>query len=127
MLDQLKAYNDIRYQMADVLCAMVDDYSLKGYSKKRVLGYASHFDDLSKNVPNLDPESATFQNFDFRIGMSFASTAIFLNSTPDVSEHFKADQKGPNSDITKFVKKLDKESDAYFALLKQVRNADSCS
>ena len=127
MQDQLEAYNNIRFQMADVLRTMVNDYSLKGYIKERILGYATHFDDMSKSVPNLDPESAPFKNFDFRLGMSFASTAIFLNSTPDVSELFKADQKDPNSPINQFAKKLDKESDAYFALLKQVRNVDSCS
>ena len=52
MQQQLKVYNEARFKMSDVLRAMVADYSLKGYSRKRILSYAEHFEEMSKNIPN---------------------------------------------------------------------------
>ena len=125
MQQQLKAYNEARFKMTDVLRAMVVDYSLEGYSKKRILSYAEHFEDMSNNIPNFDPDTAEYKNFDFRLGMSFASTVIFLNSTKDVEKHFQADQKNPESNISKYVVEMDKEEVSYSSLLTKFRKKDT--
>jgi len=127
MQKQLKDYNDARFQMADVLNAMVSDYSLQGYSKKRILGYAKHLKDISEKIPNLDPDTADYKNFDFQLGISFASTVIFLNTTDDVLKHFKAEQDNPESNISKFVENMTKEEVAYKALLKELQEKDAAS
>ena len=127
MQQQLKAYNTARFKMSDVLRAMVVDYSLQGYSRKRILSYAEHFEEMSKNIPSLDPDTAEYKNFDFRLGMSFASTVIFLNSTEDVLKDFQADQKNPNSKISKYVIKMDLEAEAYTSLLNELRKKDAAS
>ena len=129
MQQQLHVYNEARFKMSDVLRAMVVDYSLQGYSRKRILGYAEHFQEMSENIPNLDPNTAEYKNFDFRLGMSFASTVIFLNSTKDVEKHFQADQKNPESNISKYVVEMDKEEVTYSSLLNELikKDAESCS
>lgn len=120
-------YNNARFKMADVLNAMVSDYSLQGYSKKRILGHAKYFRDMSKKVPNLDPDTADYKNFDFQIGMGFASTVIFLNSTDDVFEHFKADQQNPESNISKFVKNMSEKEVVFKTLLEELRSKDAAN
>jgi lipoprotein NlpI len=127
MQQQLKAYNDARFKMSDVLRAMVIDYSLQGYSKKRILSYAKHFEEMSNSIPNLDPDTAEYKNFDFRLGMSFASTVIFLNSTDDVLKYFQSDQKNPKSNISKYVIEMDMEGEAYTSLLNELRKKDAAS
>ena len=122
---QLEAYNVARFKMSDVLRAMVVDYSLQGYSKKRLLSYAEHFEDMRNSIPNFNPNTAEYKNFDFRLGMSFASTVIFLNSTADVLEKFQADQKNPESNINKYIVEIDKEEGKYTHLLNEFKKKDA--
>ena len=123
---RLDDYNHVRLDVAQMLRDVVRDYHLTGDERTRLLGFADNFDSMAAHLPAPDPDSSEFRNFDFQVGISFASVAVHLNENQALADRFRADQREPSSAVGRYMARLNASKEAYFSTLEHFR-ADSAT
>lgn len=119
--EDLTTYNIKRTEVANVLRTMSDKYQLTDESRKKLLNFAATFDRLGSNLPEPDPYSNEFQNFDFTIGLSLTALTFFLNTNKDITESFSLDRENAESELGLYLADLDKSREKYLSSLKKVK------
>jgi hypothetical protein len=123
----LQAYNVARLEVSDLLRELAADTGTSDESRAQLLGYAEQFEDLRRQLPDPDPDSNAFRNFDFQIGLTFASMTVFLNSRdPALSARFFRDRDDPQSGVGRYLAYLEQSRVRYAADLDRAR-ADNCA
>ncbi len=122
---KLQEYNVTRVQVADVLYAMVDSYKLEGEVRKGLLGFAELFEQMGKDMPQPNPDSDEFRNFDFKLGLSLTAVTVYLNTSDEsLTRRFQADQKNPDTVLGRYLTELDHSRDTYMAALKSIHKVE---
>ena len=110
----LQDYNVARVQVSDVLYSMADSYNLNAEVNEQLRGFADTFKKLSMELPQPDPNTTAFRNFDFKLGISLTAVTFFLNSGDEsLTRQFKADQNNPESNLGTYLIKLDHSRENY--------------
>lgn len=123
----LQAYNLARLDVAGVLRSLATETDISEGSRTQLLGYADQFDDLRLHMPEPDPDSNAFRNFDFQIGLTFASMTVFLNTRYQaLSDRFIRDRDDPDSGIGRYLADLEQHRVRYETDLVRAR-ADACA
>ncbi|MFK8067730.1 MAG: hypothetical protein AB8D52_05755 [Gammaproteobacteria bacterium] len=127
----LTTYNIKRTEVANVLRILSDKYQLKGKSREKLLDFAATFDRLGGDLPEPDPYSSEFQNFDFTLGLSLTALTLFLNTNEDITESFSLDRDNAESELGLYLADLNKCREKYQSSLKEVKaqpigNTSSC-
>jgi hypothetical protein len=128
MEEALDAYNHSRVGIGAMLRKVATEFDLEGEERSQVLAFATTFDQLAGQVPEPDPASEAFRNFDYRVGMSFAAVAVYLNAHDALSEQFHRGRKDPESTVGRYLAGLDARRQAYNDLVArwEVRVAEAC-
>ena len=122
---KLREYNISRIEVGNVLQAMADNYNLEDDVREGLLGFAEHFEQMGKDLPNPDPDSEEFRNFDFKIGLTLTAVMVYLNTRDNsLTEQFHTDQKDPYSILGRYLTELDLSRDAYLAKLEDMSNTE---
>lgn len=123
---RLSQYNVTRLGIAQVLRKMADKYALQGETKDRLLAFADNFDDMQQHLPDPDPDSDEFRNFDFKLGLAFTALTVFLNTRDEsLAKHFYDDRSNPASDLGLYLASLDVSRDNYMSSLSAAGTAGS--
>jgi hypothetical protein len=117
---QLDEYNVTRVRVSSVLRLMADKYKLSEDTRLRLLGFAENFEKMEKNLPDPDPDSDEFRNFDFQLGLSFTALTVFLNTNNETAAQFYDDRSNTNSDLGIYLSELDNSREIYMSSLKPV-------
>jgi hypothetical protein len=128
MEEALDAYNHSRVAIGAMLRELSTEFDLEGEEQRQVLAFATTFDELARQVPDPRPDSEAFRNFDYRVGMSFAAVAVYLNAHDALSAQFHRSRKDPESTVGRYLAGLDARRQAYSDLLAQweLRVAEAC-
>jgi hypothetical protein len=128
---KLNEYNATRVQVSEVLYTMVESYKLNGKVREGLLGFAELFEKMGNELPQPDPDSDEFRNFDFKLGLSLAAVVFYLNTSDEsLTQQFQRDQQNPNSALGSYLAELDLSRDAYMSELEHSHSPDqtgSCS
>ena len=117
---QLAEYNVTRVKVSTVLRTMSEKYKLSDDTRLRLLGFAESFEKMEKNMPEPDPDSDYFRNFDFQLGLSFTALTVFLNTNEETAAQFTDDRNNSNSDLGVYLAELDNSREIYMSSLKPV-------
>ena len=117
---QLAEYNVTRVKVSSVLRLMADKYKLSGDTRQRLVGFAENFEKMEKNMPDPDPDSDHFRNFDFQLGLSFTALTVFLNTNDETAAQFTDDRNNSSSDLGVYLAELDNSREIYMSSLKPV-------
>lgn len=110
----LQDYNVTRVQVADVLYNMADSYNLNAEVNERLLGFAELFEEMSTELPQPDPSTDAFRNFDFKLGLSLTAVTVYLNTGDEsLTRQFQADQINPDSKLGTYLTRLDHSRETY--------------
>lgn len=128
MEEALDAYNHSRVAIGAMLRKVATEFDLEGEEQRQVLAFATTFDQLAQQVPDPDPASEAFLSFDYRVGMSFAAVAVYLNAHEALSEQFHRSRKDPESTVGTYLAGLDARRQAYSDLVArwEARVAEAC-
>ena len=122
---KLQDYNHRRLEIAAVLRHIAEDQPMAAETQRELLGYAANLEELRTRLPDPDPDSNAFRNFDLRLGLTFTSIALFLNSNDEqLSERFFRDRDDPNSELGKYLARLDLSRQQYLDGLQVARDGD---
>jgi hypothetical protein len=124
--DLLKDYTELRLGIADVLRRVSEDYQLNDEQRKRMLDYVAMFESLADTMPPAYPDSSEFQNFDFKMGMSFMSLLYYINEDEVTAKQFYSDRDDPKSPVGEYITTVDASRSAYENALESVRKT-ACS
>lgn len=124
--DLLQDYTELRLGIADVLRKLSDNYQLNDEQRKRMQGYVATFESLADTMPPAYPDSDEFQNFDFKMGMSFMSLLYYINEDEQTAKQFYSDRDDPQSIVGEYIAIVDASRSAYEDALQTVRKA-ACS
>ena len=119
---QLAEYNVTRVRVSTVLRAMSAKYKLSDDTRNRLLGFAESFEKMEQNMPEPDPDSDYFRNFDFQLGLSFTALTVFLNTNEETAEQFTNDRNNSSSDLGIYLAELDTSREVYMSSLKPVNS-----
>jgi hypothetical protein len=115
---RLTRYNMTRLAIAEVLRKMADKYALQGETRNGLLAFAVNFEDMQRHLPAPDPDSDTFRNFDFRLGLTFTALMVYLNTRDEIlTRHFYDDRDNPASDLGIYLASLDASRESYLSSL----------
>lgn len=117
---QLAEYNVTRVKVSTVLRTMSEKYKLSDDTRLRLLGFAESFEKMEQNMPEPDPDSDYFRNFDFQLGLSFTALTVFLNTNEETAAQFTDDRNNSNSDLGVYLAELDNSREIYMSSLKPV-------
>lgn len=121
----LQAYNVARLEVADVLRNLSTEDGIAEDSRTQLLAYADQFDDMRRRMPDPDPDSNEFRNFDFQIGLAFASMAVFLNTKDQaLADRFFRERDRPASNVGRYLAHLERSRVRYTSELDRARSAD---
>jgi hypothetical protein len=122
---RLHDYNVARVQVADVLYNMAESYNLDTEVSDRLLSFAALFRKMGAELPQPDPGSDEFRNFDFKLGLSLTAVTVFLNSRDEsLTRQFKADQNNPDSNLGIYLTRLDDSRESYTSGLENYNNVN---
>jgi hypothetical protein len=76
---------------------------------------------MAAATPEPDPDSYAFRNFDFRVGLSFAAVAAYLNDNDALAARFHADRLDPETTVGRYLARLDVSRKTYEKSLKRAR------
>lgn len=120
---KLQDYNHRRLDIATVLRHLAEEQSMGTETKKELLGFAANLEEMRTRLPDPDPDSDAFRNFDFHLGLTFTSMALFLNSKDErLTERFVHDRDDPNSELGKYLARLDLSRQQYLDGLQAARD-----
>lgn len=122
---KLVRYNETRLEISTVLRKLADEYKLTGDTRQRLLGFAETFEQMKKELPKPDPDSAAFRNFDFKLGMALTAMQIFLNTNTDTAERFYNDRDNKTSELGIYLAALDNSRETYMDSLKSAESKQS--
>lgn len=112
--ERLQAYNETRLQLAAVLRDLASEPTAARYARDRLAGYADNLDAMRRSLPEPDPDSADFRNFDFRLGIMLTSMTLFLNTEDEhLAARFVRDRDNPASELGRYLARLDRSRSAY--------------
>ncbi|MDZ7754203.1 MAG: hypothetical protein U5S82_21845 [Gammaproteobacteria bacterium] len=117
----LDAYNHTRLEVAAMLRQIVAEYDLEAATRQHLLSFAQTFEEMAAAMPAPDPDSNAFRNFDFRLGLSFAAVAAYLNDNEALAARFHADRLEPETTVGRYLARLDLSRDTYEASLERAR------
>jgi hypothetical protein len=121
----LQAYNVARLEVAGLLRSLSEEDGIAETSRTQLLAYADQFDDMRHRLPPPDPDSDEFRNFDFQIGLAFASMAVFLNTQDEaLAERFMRDRTQPSSAVGQYLSHLETRRVRYASDLDRAKSAD---
>ncbi|MCB1800433.1 MAG: hypothetical protein KDI82_01975 [Gammaproteobacteria bacterium] len=124
----LQAYNVARLEVADVLRNLAKEDGIAQDSRTQLLGYAEQFEEMRRRMPEPDPDSNEFRNFDFQIGLAFASMAVFLNTKDEaLADRFFKDRDQPASDLGRYLAHLERSRVHYTSQLDRARSVGCAS
>lgn len=122
---ELSAYNHERLRLAEVLRHLATVEPLQPATHERLLGYAAHLDEMRQKLPDPDPDSNAFRNFDFQLGMTLTAIALFLNSADDqLAALFTAERDDPASHLGRYLAELEVSRATYMDHLDSARSTD---
>ena len=125
--EKLQHYNETRLALSEVLRHMADDQAMQPSARARLIGYAEHLEDMRKHLPPPDPDSNEFRNFDFQLGMTLTSMAVFLNTEDtDLAERFTTDREDPGSELGMYLARLEGSRQHYMQGLDQASQQPEC-
>lgn len=126
--DKLDDYNLIRLQVATVLRTFADKYELSGPTRKNLLAFAQNFEQMQEHLPDPDPDSDAFRNFDFKVGLAFTALTVFLNTEDEsLAGHFYSDRENPGSELGVYLAALDNSRNDYMTALAHVNSTPADS
>ncbi len=117
----LDSYNHARLEVAGMLRQIVHEYELEAATGQQLLNFANTFEEMAATIPEPDPDSNEFRNFDFRVGLSFAAVAAYLNDNDALAARFHADRLDPETTVGRYLARLDVSRDTYQASLERAR------
>ena len=110
----LAHYNNTRLDLTKVLQQIADTQTMSDPARKLLLGYIDTLDNMRANLPEPDPDSSAFKNFDFTLGLTLTSVTLFLHDNDEqLTQRFMADRDNPNSELGQYLIRLDKSRTAY--------------
>jgi hypothetical protein len=123
---RLRDYNRTRLDVAPVLRRMaLGDPSIGDKSRAELLKFATNLDEMRQRLPEPDPDSTEFRNFDFRLGMTLTAIAVYLNTQDEqLSARFIADRDNPDSELGRYLVRLDMSRQSYMDDLEAVKAGD---
>lgn len=123
---RLRDYNRTRLDVAPVLRRMaIDDPSIGDKSRAELLKFATNLDEMRQSLPEPDPDSTEFRNFDFHLGLTFTALAVYLNTEDEqLSARFVADRGNPESELGRYLARLESSRQHYMDDLEAVRAGD---
>ena len=124
---QLAEYNITRVEVSTVLRQMADKYKLTSATRLRLVGFAESFETMEKEMPEPNPDSDEFRNFDFKLGLSFTALTVFLNTNDETATPFNDDRNNSKSDLGVYLAELDNSRETHMSSLKPVSNQQSYS
>ena len=124
--ERLRDYNQTRLEVAPVLRRMaLGDPSIRGESRDELLKFAASLDEMRQRLPEPDPDSTEFRNFDFRLGLTFTALAVYLNTEDEqLSARFVTDRDDPDSELGRYLARLDLSRQHYIEDLEAVKAGD---
>ncbi len=122
---QLNSYNQERLALSVILRHLAEDPAVSAKARARLLEYAESLDTMRLHLPEPDPDSDAFRNFDFRLGMTLTSMLVFINTEdPVLAQRFAAERDNPHSELGLYIAGLDVRRNAYLDGLAAARKAD---
>lgn len=122
---QLSAYNEDRLALSIIIRHLAEDQGINAEARERLLGFASSLDTMRSHLPDPNPDSDEFRNFDFRLGMTLTSMLIFINtSDPILTTRFTEARDNPASELGVYLTKLDASRTTYLDGLAAANKAD---
>ena len=123
----LQDYDVTRLEVSTVLRHLADEQPMSATARSRLLGFAANLEAMRARLPEPDPDSAAYRNFDFRLGLTFTSIALFLNDEDEsLVQRFFADRDDPDSELGKYLVRLDLSRQQYLDGLR-VAKATKCA
>ncbi len=117
----LDSYNRARLEVAGMLRQIVSEYDLATTTGEQLLNFAHNFEEMAAAMPEPDPDSDEFRNFDFRVGLSFAAVAAYLNDNDALAARFHADRLDPETTVGRYLTRLDVSRNTYQESLERAR------
>ena len=112
--ERLQDYNETRLQLASILRALASEHEAAPDARDRLAGYADNLDAMRHELPEPDPDSPDFRNFDFRLGIMLTSMTLFLNTEDEhLAARFVRDRDDPDSTLGRYLARLDQSRSAY--------------
>lgn len=107
--ERLRDYNQTRLDVAPVLRRMaIADASIRRETRDGLLTFAANLDAMRQRLPDPDPDSTAFRNFDFHLGLTFTALVVYLNTQDEqLSARFVADRDNPDSELGRYLSRLD--------------------
>ena len=127
---KLQAYNVTRVQVGDVLHNMADNYKLEAKVREGLQDFAENLTQMGKELPQPDPDSDEFRNFDFKFGLALTAVTVYLNTRDEsLTRQFQSDQHNPDSVLGVYLTELDLTREAYMTGLdaSSSRKTSACS
>ena len=122
---KLQDYNLARLDLAPILRHFADEQPMSPEAQHRLRGFAANLEDMRSHLPEPDPDSSAFRNFDFHLGLTFTSMTLFLNTKDErLTRRFTADRDNPNSELGQYLARLDVSRQQYMDGLEAARNGD---
>lgn len=110
----LGAYNQTRLDLSKVLQHMADTQPMAADTRVLLTGYIDNLEQKRQQMPEPDPESDAFKNFDFSLGLTLTSVTLFLHSRDEqLKQRFLNDRDNPNSQLGQYLMTLNKSREAY--------------
>jgi len=119
LYSHLHEYNLVRLQLAEVLRFLADDQPMDEKTRTQLIAYAGNLDEMKTRLPNPDPSSTEFANFDFHLGLTLTAMTVFLHTSEDsLRQRFESDRDDASSRLGTYLARLDKHRAAYETDLK---------
>jgi hypothetical protein len=120
----LSDYNLTRLDVASVMRHLAEgDASLSAKTRSELIRFANSLDEMRKHLPDPNPDSDEFRNFDFHLGLTFSALVVYLNTTEDhLTERFASDRDDPNTELAQYLTRLDHAREAYTHHLAEANN-----
>lgn len=112
--EHLQHYNVTRLELAGILRHLADDKSISPKAKNQLQGYAKNLDRMRQNLPEPNPDSDDFRNFDFQLGIALTSMTLFLNiEDENLTKRFVSERDNPESILGVYLTQLEDSRKQY--------------
>jgi hypothetical protein len=124
---KLQDYNHCRLDIATVVRHLAEEQPMGAEAQKELLGFAANLEEMRARLPEPDPDSNAFREFDFRLGLTFAAMVLFLNTKDErLTARFVHDREDPNSELGRYLTRLDLSRRQYLDGLQAAARAGDC-